>query len=109
MLTRFKAGRALASGDKAVATEEQKIEKPAVKTSTGGAAPERAAQGMRLQQYLQETRSELRKVVWPTREQAIDLTVVVLTVTLVMTVILGGLDWFFSALLEFIIRSAGGA
>ncbi|MEO8084756.1 MAG: preprotein translocase subunit SecE [Ardenticatenales bacterium] len=50
----------------------------------------------RLSQYLQDTRSELRKVVWPTRDQAINLTIVVLTVVVMMMVILFGIDTVFS-------------
>ena len=44
----------------------------------------------RLVAYIQETRAELRKVVWPTQEEAINLTIVVLFITLLMTVVLGG-------------------
>lgn len=36
--------------------------------------------------------SELRKVTWPTREETLHLTVVVLIVTLMMGALLGGLD-----------------
>lgn len=46
--------------------------------------------------YLQATRAELKKVVWPTRDQAINLTVVVLTVVVIMTAILWGIDVVFS-------------
>ena len=40
-----------------------------------------------LGQYVQETRAELRKVVWPTRQNAMNLTLVVIMVTIAMTVI----------------------
>lgn len=46
--------------------------------------------------YLQATRAELKKVVWPTRDHAINLTVVVLTVVVIMTAILWGIDVVFS-------------
>ena len=55
---------------------------------------ERAAGG--ISAYLQATQAELKKVVWPTREQAINLTVVVLTVVVIMTSILWGIDVVFS-------------
>ena len=42
-----------------------------------------------------ETRSELRKVVWPTREETIRLTVVVLTISLIIGVILFFADTLF--------------
>ncbi len=35
-----------------------------------------------------ETRSELRKVVWPTREETIRLTIVVITVSVIIGLIL---------------------
>jgi preprotein translocase subunit SecE len=61
-----------------------------------------------LGEYIQETRSELRKVVWPTRQEALNLTIVVLAVTLAMTVILGGVDWVFSQLFSFILSLVAG-
>lgn len=54
--------------------------------------------------YLRDTRSELRKVVWPTREEATNLTVIVLAVTILMTVILGGIDYLFGVALDLILR-----
>jgi len=57
--------------------------------------------------YLQETRAELRKVVWPTREEALNLTVVVIIVTIIMTIILGSADWVFTKLLSFILSLTG--
>jgi preprotein translocase subunit SecE len=57
----------------------------------------------RLRVYLHETRIELRKTIWPTREEATNLTLVVLLVTLTMTVILGGLDTFFARLVGFLL------
>jgi preprotein translocase subunit SecE len=61
-----------------------------------------------LSQYFQETQAELRKVVWPTRDEATNLTVVVLAVTAAMTVILGGIDWVFSRLLSVVLSLVGG-
>ena len=42
--------------------------------------------------FLQETVSELRKSVWPTREETARLTVVVIAVAVVMGIFLGLLD-----------------
>lgn len=53
--------------------------------------------------YFRETRAELRKVTWPTREEAVKLTVVVLVTILVMAVLLGVLDFVFAKLLDLII------
>ena len=54
--------------------------------------------------YLRETRAELRKVTWPTREQATRLTLIVLAVTIVMAMLLGTIDYLFAALFRLIIR-----
>ncbi len=61
-------------------------------------AEETIERGNRLTQYLADTRDELQKVVWPTREEAINLTIVVLFVTALMTALLGGVDLIFTEL-----------
>jgi len=55
--------------------------------------------------YIREVRAELRKVTWPTREQAINLTIVVTAVTVAMSLFLGTFDFIFSRLIEFIIAA----
>jgi preprotein translocase subunit SecE len=54
--------------------------------------------------YLRETRAELRKVHWPTREEAWSLTKVVIAVTVSMALLLGLLDYLFSLELSGIIN-----
>ena len=49
-----------------------------------------------IQRYFTETIAELRKVSWPTRKEATNLTIVVLVVTLSMSALLGFLDFIFS-------------
>ena len=53
--------------------------------------------------YLRETRAELRKVHWPTREEAWNLTKVVIVVTVSMALLLGLLDYLFALELRGII------
>jgi preprotein translocase subunit SecE len=53
--------------------------------------------------YLRETRAELRKVHWPTRQEAWSLTQVVLAVTVSMALLLGVLDYLFAQELRGII------
>jgi len=48
-----------------------------------------------LQRLFRETMGELRKVTWPTRQEAIALTQVVIIVMIIMAIILGSLDWAF--------------
>lgn len=47
-------------------------------------------------QYLRDTRAELRKVHWPTRQEAENLTKIVLVVTVAMALLMGFLDYLFS-------------
>ena len=43
--------------------------------------------------FYRETIGELRKVSWPTREETIHLTMIVLIVLVFMAIILGTVDW----------------
>jgi len=53
--------------------------------------------------WWQETRNELRKVTWPTREQTRNLTLVVVAVCIVMATFLGVVDYVLSQIVRFII------
>jgi preprotein translocase subunit SecE len=50
----------------------------------------------RVTEYLRETWFELKKVSWPTRSEAFNLTVIVASVTTFLALVLGILDWIFS-------------
>jgi len=54
--------------------------------------------------YLKETRAELRKVHWPSQQEARTLTLVVMGVTVAMAVLLGVLDFVFDRLLNGIVN-----
>lgn len=58
----------------------------------------------RLVSFLKEAQQELAKVSWPSREQAIRFTLIVITISLVVAVFIGGLDFIFTKLMELIIR-----
>jgi len=45
--------------------------------------------------YFKETRAELRKVTWPTREETRMLTTIIVIVTITMAIFLGLLDYLF--------------
>ena len=47
-------------------------------------------------QYLRETWYELKKVSWPTRKEAVNLTLMVISVTSFLAIVLGIMDWMFS-------------
>ena len=57
----------------------------------------------KLQIFFRETMGELRKVTWPTRQEAINLTTIVLIVIGVMSLFLGLLDFLFSYLFSLIL------
>lgn len=56
--------------------------------------------GMR---YLREVRSEMSKVIWPSREQAVNLTVIVIVVMIGMGLFLGASDTIFGLMLELLV------
>jgi preprotein translocase subunit SecE len=56
-----------------------------------------------VQRYYRETVGELRKVSWPTRREASNITFIVLIVIISMVLILGSLDFVFSWLLSLIV------
>jgi len=53
--------------------------------------------------YLRETRAELSKVSWPSRQEALNLTGIVLLTVLVSSLVLGSFDYLFAELFSFII------
>jgi preprotein translocase subunit SecE len=53
--------------------------------------------------YLKETRAELKKVNWPSRQEATNLTLIILAVTTFMALLLGLLDYIFTKLFELIL------
>lgn len=58
----------------------------------------------KLASYIQESRIELKKVNWPTRQEAVRLTIIVIITSLVFAAFLGLLDILFHYLLgKFII------
>lgn len=56
-----------------------------------------------LVRYFQDTGDELRKVSWPTREQAISLTLIVLGSTIAAAIFFGALDFIFQRLAALLI------
>jgi len=57
----------------------------------------------RIQRYIRETIGELRKVNWPTRREATNLTIIVLIVTFSMSIVLGLLDFIYTRLIALIL------
>ena len=56
-----------------------------------------------IQRWYRETMGELRKVSWPTRQEAQRLTGIVVIVMVTMSLVLGLLDFAFSSLVKLIL------
>ena len=57
-----------------------------------------------VQRFYRETVGELRKVSWPTRQEAINLTWITVIVVVSMSLFLGSLDYVFNQLFAIILR-----
>ena len=58
--------------------------------------------------YYRETRGELNKVVWPTRQEALNLTAIVLGVIVVGSIFLGTFDYLFGELIRVLLSMRAG-
>jgi len=54
--------------------------------------------------FFKEVKAELKKVIWPTKNEVIRLTLVVLAVSLIMGLYIGGLDLLFTKLTDLLIK-----
>ena len=59
----------------------------------------------RLVRYFRDTRAEITKVTWPTREEGIRLSAIVLVVTIVSTIVLFAVDSFFGYVIGLLIQN----
>ena len=58
--------------------------------------------------FLKEVREELAKVAWPSREQTIRYTILVIIVAVAVGAFLGGLDYILTAVTAYILENYGG-
>jgi len=58
----------------------------------------------RAQEFVREVAAEFRKVTWPSRQELINSTVVVITVTVVVSLFLGAVDVVLARIVERILR-----
>lgn len=54
--------------------------------------------------YLKETYAELKKVTWPTRQEAFKSTLTVIAFSLIVAAFLGAIDYVFSLGLNYLIE-----
>lgn len=51
-------------------------------------------------EFIKEAREELKKVSWPTRETTIRYTIIVIAASAVVGIVIGGMDYILSLILE---------
>lgn len=66
--------------------------------ATGAVVAVQSAQGVQFWQFVQSSRIELRKVVWPTKDESWKLTGLVFVVVIIMSLFFWGLDSILLAL-----------
>lgn len=54
--------------------------------------------------FFRETLGELKKVIWPTKDEVIRLTGVVLIVSIIVGLYVGGLDFIFTKILALFLK-----
>lgn len=54
---------------------------------------------MKLTEYIKETRNEMSHVTWPTRQQTIAYSALVIGISIAVSLVLGVFDYIFSHLL----------
>lgn len=69
----------------------------------GGAVFMMTAKGRATREFLSESRFELRKVVWPTRQEATRMTWVVVIVVVILSLLLGGFDFIIQKLTQWLL------
>ena len=55
--------------------------------------------------YIRETWSELKQVTWPTRDQTLKLTGIVIALSLLVGSYVGSLDYLFTSILKAVFQS----
>ncbi|HGM5493389.1 TPA: preprotein translocase subunit SecE [Serratia fonticola] len=70
--------------------------------AVAGAVALMTAKGKATVAFAREARTEVRKVIWPTRQETLHTTLIVAAVTAVMSLILWGLDGILVRLVSFI-------
>lgn len=83
--------------------QQRRDERRAAKTQSQKRGVSKVVDTERLsgvQKFYHDTMSEIRKVNWPTREQTLNLTVLVIALSLVMGLLLGGIDFVLLRLFE---------
>lgn len=76
---------------------------PAQKGKEVARARQEVVRENRAARFVRETIAELRKVVWPTRDQAVNLTFIVVMTVVAMSAFLGVIDYILTQLIKLIV------
>jgi preprotein translocase subunit SecE len=60
----------------------------------------------RFREFIEEVRRELHRTSWPSKKEVKGTTLVVVVMVLIMSVYLGGVDWLFSHMAEWLLANA---
>jgi len=78
--------------------------------SRGEGTPKRSGGGGRIRNigtFYKQVVAELRKVIWPTRKEVMNLTAVVVALAAALGAFLGGIDFVFQEFFRLLLRAAG--
>ena len=81
--------------------KEKKVDSP----KKSAAKKKKSSQTNSVSRYLRETRGEIKKVTWPTREESWRLTAIVIGVSIAFALFLWVFDTVFSNSLQFVISN----
>ena len=71
-----------------------------------GLVAAQSVQGKTLVGFLMGARTEIRKVVWPTRQESVQTTLIVLVVVVIASIFLAFIDFAFSRLVEWLVSAS---
>ncbi len=88
---------------------EEKLDQPDVKLPDikGKGKKEKKKRKNRLAKWFREMRSELKKVVWPTRKQVVNNTIIVLVIVVISAIAIWAVDQAGSAIVTTLLRLGG--
>ncbi len=69
----------------------------------GGALAATTGKGRQAREFFSESLFELRKVVWPTRQETLRITGVILVVVVIASLVLSLFDWIISLLIKWLL------
>jgi len=84
--------------------DQDKEHKPAKRAADKGEVRKGTKSDNAIIRYFQDTGEELRKVAWPTRDEGIQLSTIVLVATLVASLFLGSFDWIIQQIEALVLR-----